>query len=179
MGDVRGFNQNEIFTPNGEQTNCLFCITVIYGNITIIHESVKIGFLMDAIGQCFSNCAIVCNLSVFQLYPCKISVNFFGQNKLSLFQSINGWKIIKSVIDMEHFCNHGICFLSNRAIRSAFEGFYEIGKRTSCVYPAAADGQIIALSVKFPLILANRGLRRDSIGTIVSGNFLLLWQDMA
>jgi hypothetical protein len=49
---------------------------------------------------------------------------------------------------MEHFCNHGICFPGNCAIRSAFEEFYEIGKRTPCVYPAAADGQITALSAK-------------------------------
>lgn len=49
---------------------------------------------------------------------------------------------------MEHFCNHGICFLGNGSIRSAFEGFHEVGKRTPCVYPAAAHGQIIALPTK-------------------------------
>ena len=38
--------------------------------------------------------------------------------------------------------------LPKQSCVSAFEGFHEVGKRTPCVYPAAADGQIIALSAK-------------------------------
>ena len=79
---------------------------------------------MDAIGQRFSNRAIVCNLSVFQLYPCEIIVNFFGQKPRKGSHFETAVKYAQNRKDtLMTYLEDGHCSLSNNLSENAIRPF--------------------------------------------------------
>lgn len=140
-------DQDRVLASESKWTNSLLDKVIIHGNIAICKESPQILFLVNAVAKCSASRTFMSYLSVFVFYPLKISVDFIRKGKLTLNHAIFWGKVIKTVIDMEHFGDHIVCFLCDRTLCCILRlyGFNELCKRTPRMDPTAGNIQIFPL----------------------------------